>query len=136
MDLHFETGDLSGHTLTVDAPTFERILLNLVDNACKYASGSADCRLHIAAAILPGRRPILEVKVRDRGPGIPDRDRRRVFLPFHRSRRDADGPQSGLGLGLALARGLARGLGGDLALGREGPDGAEFRLTLPAQARP
>jgi len=132
MTLLVEESNLAGSAVRIDIPTFERILLNLVDNACKYAAAGVDRRLHVSARTIPGRKPVLEVRVRDHGPGIPDRDRRRVFHAFHRARRDADGPQSGLGLGLALARGLARGLGGELTLVKDLTDGAEFRLTVPA----
>lgn len=133
MSLDVELSGLEGAEIAVDAPTLERILLNLVDNACKYASGGSDDRLHLSARLLPGRRCMLEIRIRDHGPGIPAAERRKIFLPFHRTRRDAEGSQSGLGLGLALARGLARGLGGELALVRDPTDGAEFRLNLPCR---
>lgn len=121
----------SGVRVHADAQTVERILLNLVDNACKYARESSDQRIHLAVGIAgrPGRRQ-LEIRVRDHGPGVPRRERKRVFRAFHRSKRDAQGPQSGLGLGLALARGLARELGGDLDLLRPTGGGAELRLLL------
>jgi signal transduction histidine kinase len=119
--------------VSADQQTVERIMLNLVDNACKYAADAADRRVHLRAGSLArAGRAYLELRVRDHGPGIPPVDAARIFKPFQRARRDAGAPRSGLGLGLALARGLARELGGDLALGRpEGP-GAEFVVTLPA----
>lgn len=118
-----------------DAATVERILLNLVDNACKYAGAAADRRIHVTARVLerPFRPVALEVRVRDHGPGIPRTERRQVFRPFHRARRDAEGPQSGLGLGLALSRGLARELGGELELSWDQPGGAELKLLVPAE---
>jgi signal transduction histidine kinase len=121
--------------VSADAATVERILLNLVDNACKYAGASADRRIHVTARALvrPLRPLVLEVRVRDHGPGIPRAERRQVFRPFHRARRDAEGPQSGLGLGLALSRGLARELGGELELAWDQPGGAELRLLVPAE---
>jgi len=127
--------------LVVDAPgaadlrvaaeprTVERILLNLVENACKYASDALDRRLHLQ--VRPGGSTTVSMTLRDHGPGIPRAERRRIFQPFHRAHRDADGPKSGLGLGLALARGLARGMGGDLVLARGGGGGAAFELVLP-----
>jgi signal transduction histidine kinase len=77
-------------------------------------------------------RAAVEVVFTDHGPGVPRGERSRIFEPFHRARRDAHGPKSGLGLGLALARGLARGLGGNLECQRPEESGAAFRLVIPA----
>src|SRR6185312_898139 len=96
--------------VAADQRTIERILVNLVDNACKYAAHADDRRIHLTVAAADRA---VRFTIRDHGPGVPRADHRRVFQPFHRARRDAEGPQSGLGLGLALARGLARSLGGD-----------------------
>jgi signal transduction histidine kinase len=129
MDLAADTAPADGALVAADPRTVERILLNLVDNACKYASDSADRRLHLTAR---SGGDGVEISLRDHGPGVPRGEQARIFEPFHRARRDAQGPKAGLGLGLALARGLARELGGDLRLATPPGDGAEFRLTLPA----
>jgi signal transduction histidine kinase len=129
MTLETRVEGLEGRELRADPRTVERILLNLVDNSCKYAAGAADRRIHVTASVSGGQA---RVAVRDHGPGVPGSEHRRVFRAFHRARRDAQGPESGLGLGLALARGLARQLGGDLRLSRGVSDGAEFTLILPA----
>jgi len=107
-----------------DRDAVERILFNLVDNACKYASSGADRRLHL---VVEGA----SVAVRDHGPGIARDTVGKLFRPFSRGALDAAGGPPGVGLGLALSRRLARGMGGDLSVGRIGPDGAEFVLTLP-----
>jgi signal transduction histidine kinase len=118
---------------SADIQTVERILLNLVDNACKYASEARDRRLHLTAvSTVFNGHPALELRVRDHGPGIPPREARRIFKPFSRARRESNGPKSGLGLGLALSRGLARELGGDLHFVPPADGGAEFVLRLPA----
>jgi len=114
-----------------DPESVERVLLNLVDNACKYASQAADRHIHVRARVAAMR---LRVTVSDHGPGVPWAERRRIFAPFRRARRDEDGPNPGLGLGLALARGLARKGGGDLRLLRTKPPGATFELSLPVVA--
>ena len=107
----------------VDVASVEQILLNLVDNACKYAPGQP---LHLSSR-RSGRHAVL--RLRDHGPGIDPRDRRRIFRPFHRSAARAAGSAPGVGLGLALSRRLARQMGGDLRLaGSE--EGASFELWL------
>ena len=117
-------------SVQADATTIERILVNLVDNACKYASEGE--RIEIVGRLVgAGARVRCEVWVRDFGPGVAANESARIFQPFHRARRHAESPNPGLGLGLALARGLAREMGGDLILGRaeHGP-GAVFCLKL------
>jgi signal transduction histidine kinase len=118
----------SGSRLETDITVVDRILSNLVDNAAKYARGAGDRRIHVQAA-LNGTH--LEIAVRDHGPGLPPRALKRLFRPFSKSAHDAAGSAPGIGLGLALSRRLARALGGDLELNRNGADGACFRFTLP-----
>lgn len=128
MDLVIDHGAGAGVSTSADTATIERILTNLVENSTKYAAEASDRRLHLAFS---RRGSSLEIRYRDHGPGIPRSEEGRVFQPFHRAERDADGPTPGLGLGLALSRGLARELGGDLRLIHESGEGAEFLLVLP-----
>lgn len=118
--------------LSTDASVVEQILVNLVDNAAKYARGAEDRRIHLDLEA-DGMR--LSLSVRDHGPGLPRRAVRRLFRPFSKSALDAAQSAPGVGLGLALSRRLARALGGDLRLQRNGPDGARFVLTLPIESR-
>lgn len=113
--------------LHADPRSVERILLNLVDNACKYAGGP-DRRLHLRARADAAR---LTIELADHGPGVPDSDAARIFQPFERGRSAEHQSEPGLGLGLALSRGIAAELGGDLTLAREREFGAVFRLVLP-----
>ena len=110
-----------------DPEVVERILSNLADNACKYASEAEDRRLLLRVA--SGGRGV-ELRFRDHGPGVAGADRHAIFGAFSRGRHDDAIP--GLGLGLALARALAREMGGDLRLGSTPGPGAEFVLSLPA----
>lgn len=118
--------------LSTDPGAVEQILLNLVDNACKYAGSAEDRRIHIIPVSAGGQ---LAVTVRDHGPGLGNARERRLFTPFHRGAREAAGNAPGVGLGLALSRRLARSLGGDLRIDRNvaGANGAAFRLTLPVR---
>jgi signal transduction histidine kinase len=112
----------------VDRSAVEQILLNLVDNACKYASRSTPPRIDVRLEASPGRAL---VRVSDHGPGLSAAERRRLFQPFSKSDRDAANSAPGIGLGLALSRRLARAQGGDLALDAAGAGGAVFLLSLP-----
>lgn len=119
-------GDLTTPVET-DPGTLERILYNLVDNACKYAGESADRRIHLVARSRGGE---VVLSVRDHGPGVPDGETSSVFRAFTRGSVHAHGSTPGLGLGLAICRSLAKDLGGDLKLVRA-REGAEFALRLP-----
>jgi signal transduction histidine kinase len=112
----------------VDRAAVEQVLLNLVDNACKYAAVSTPARIHVALET-SGDRAV--VRVSDHGPGISRSDRRRLFQPFSKSDREAANSAPGIGLGLALSRRLARAQGGDLSLDARGDGGAVFVLSLP-----
>jgi signal transduction histidine kinase len=112
----------------VDRSAVEQVLLNLVDNACKYASRSTPPRIDVHLETQAGRAL---VRVSDHGPGLSAAERRRLFQPFSKSDRDAANSAPGIGLGLALSRRLARAQGGDLALDATGAEGAAFVLSLP-----
>ena len=120
-----EEGDA---TLTTDAEAVGQILLNLVENACKYGRSERDPAIEIGATADPAW---IELSVRDHGPGIPPEAAPRLFLPFERGHDHGDEPIRGLGLGLALSRGLARDLGGSLELEHPSDGGARFLLRLP-----
>ena len=121
--------DLAGRALTTDVDAVQQILLNLVDNACKYAADATPAEIAIEVAE-HGRR--VELTVRDHGPGIAPELASAVFEPFERGARNGDA-RPGVGLGLALARGLARDLGGELLLRAplDGGRGAALVVVLP-----
>ena len=115
--------------LKADTAAVEHVLFNLIDNAAKYAAGGNPPVVSIALMDRPGE---VAIRVRDHGPGIPSKERRKIFRAFHKSAREAAETKPGVGLGLALSRRLARSLGGDLVY-EEPSDGggACFTLTLP-----
>jgi signal transduction histidine kinase len=76
----------------------------------------------------------LEFVVEDRGPGIPESERERVFEPYVRLETSRARHTGGSGLGLAIARAIARGHGGDVAL--ESREGGGLRAVLRFPRRP
>jgi two-component system phosphate regulon sensor histidine kinase PhoR len=102
-------------------------LLNVLDNARKYAAGGG--RIAVATSEAAGA---FAIAVRDFGPGVPDDERETIFDRFRRGARHAHGAVPGVGLGLHLARQIARRHGGELCCARptDGP-GALFTFTLP-----
>ena len=99
-----------------------RLLVNLVDNALKFA-GAAE----IEVQALPAG---LAIRVLDRGPGIPQEALEAVLQPFTRLETSRNRDTGGTGLGLAIAQQLAQALGGRLLLGPREGGGLEARLEL------
>ncbi len=93
-------------TVRTDVSAVEQIVANLVDNACKYAAGAEDRRIHVQ---VQADARWLRLRVTDHGPGVAADVVGRLFRPFHRSAQDAANSAPGVGLGLALSRRLARG---------------------------
>ena len=113
--------------VTTDRDAFEQIVINLLDNACKYAAEGGEILVTLQKRESAG----VEVRVADRGPGVPIRHRERIFDKFHRVDDALTAEKSGAGLGLSIARQLARGLGGELRYAPRAGSGAEFILELP-----
>jgi len=113
--------------VVTDRDACGQIVLNLLDNAAKYAAAGGVVRVELVAR--PGGGAV--VRVLDRGPGVPPEHRERVFEKFHRVDNTLTAEQGGTGLGLSIARQLARGLGGDLRLEPRPGGGAAFLLELP-----
>jgi two-component system sensor histidine kinase KdpD len=102
-----------------------RILVNLLENAAKYSPQAQPIELSVAR---DGDELVLAVS--DRGPGIAEEQRERVFAPFVRLGEVPD--EGGSGLGLAIARGLARAQGGEVRYRSRAGGGSVFELRLPA----
>ncbi|MFE1027904.1 ATP-binding protein [Streptomyces sp. NPDC058818] len=115
--------------VAVDAGLLERSMANLVENAVKYSP--AGRTVLVAASALADR---VEVRVVDRGPGVPDEAKDRIFEPFQRY---GDAPRgAGVGLGLAVARGFAEAMGGTLNAEDTPGGGLTMVLTLRAAGLP
>ncbi|GLF97015.1 DUF4118 domain-containing protein [Streptomyces yaizuensis] len=114
----------------VDPGLLERAVANIVENAVTHNPGHEP--VLVSASALADR---VEVRVVDRGPGLPDEAKERIFAP---SRRHGDGPSgAGAGLGLAVARGLTEAMGA--TLNAEDTPGGGLTLVLsllPATAGP
>lgn len=114
--------------VTTDRDALEQIVLNLLDNAAKYAADGDEV---VVALVARGSGGGAELRVKDRGPGVSVEHRERIFEKFHRVDDTLTAEKGGAGLGLSIARQLARGLGGELRYEARQGGGAEFVLELP-----
>ncbi|MER6098129.1 sensor histidine kinase KdpD [Streptomyces sp. NPDC001728] len=111
----------------VDKGLLERAVANIVENAVKYSPEGVP--VAVAASTLGNR---VELRVVDRGPGVPDEAKDGIFEPFQRF---GDAPRgSGVGLGLAVARGFVEAMGG--TLGAEDTPGGGLTMVLTLRAAP
>lgn len=112
----------------LDEVLFEQLVLNLIDNACKYTPPGTAIRISGRAE---GGRVVMEVA--DRGPGIPPGRETAIFDKFVR------GPatrEHGFGLGLAICRAIAVAHGGAIGVENRPGGGAIFRVSIPLGAGP
>ena len=127
---------LADHRVTTDLPAdlpllradfvlLEQVLVNLLENAARYAPAGTPVEIVARAGA-----DALLVEVCDRGPGIPPDEAARIFDRFYRALNAP--PGKGVGLGLAVAKGFVEAMGGTItAIDRQG-GGTVFRLSFPA----
>jgi two-component system sensor histidine kinase KdpD len=107
----------------VDGAQIERVIVNMLENALKFASPGSPVEVRVS-----GEGGELRISVRDRGPGVAPEDLERIFEPFEQG----DGAGSGSGLGLAIASGFAQANGGRVWAEPAPGGGAVFTLAVPA----
>ncbi|MFI5314561.1 MAG: ATP-binding protein [Myxococcota bacterium] len=108
-----------------DPTLLRRLIRNLLENARRHARG-AEVEIDVSNHS-PGRA---RIAVADRGPGVPDSERERIFEPFYRPAGASESRDGSFGVGLALVRQIARHHGGNArCLGREG-GGTVFEVAL------
>jgi len=108
-----------------DRDRLQQVLLNLVDNAVKYAAPGS---VRVRAKTVDGSARIV---VTDEGPGIAFADQERIFEKFYRGDPKLVRSPSGTGLGLYISRELVRRMGGNLVLTSRPGAGATFTVELP-----
>lgn len=113
--------------INADGVLLEQVVINLLENALKYAPAGTPIDLSASA----GDREIV-VEVADRGPGLPPGEEGRIFEKFYRLQPDREG---GVGLGLTICRGIVDAHGGRILAENRVGRGALFRFTIPVTER-
>jgi PAS domain S-box-containing protein len=117
--------------MATDRRSLERIVAELVNNACKYTNPEGS--IHVQAALTEDER--LQLAFRNSGPQIPPEELPRIFEKFYRIPSADPWQQGGTGLGLALVQKLVEQLYGHIAV-HSFPEYTEFIVTLPTLAEP
>ena len=125
--LSLERAAAARRRAAADPEALKQVLLNLLSNAEKYSAE----RKEIAVTIARTSASVL-ITVRDRGIGIPEKDRERVFREFYRVDDSLSSGVQGTGLGLTIARRIARDHGGDVTCAPRDGGGTDFMVRLPA----
>jgi two-component system sensor histidine kinase KdpD len=113
-----------------DPALLERAVANLVDNALNWSPPDRPVRVE---AGMGGDR--IDLRVVDRGPGIPAGQREAVFQPFQRLGDGGSATREGVGLGLAVAKGFVEAMGGELTLEDTPGGGVTAIISLPVDER-
>jgi two-component system, OmpR family, sensor histidine kinase KdpD len=108
-----------------DPAIMERVVANVTANALRYSPPGSSPLLTASA-----RGDRVELRVVDRGPGVPEHDRERMFLPFERL--GERGGTTSVGLGLAVSRGLTEAMGGTLRPEQTPGGGLTMIISMPA----
>lgn len=118
--------DLVAH---VDDGAWHQMLINLLDNAVKY--GPRGQRIGVSLRAAKDKRGTVELAVEDQGPGVPARERSRIFDSYHRLGQGREAAVAGTGIGLAVVHDLACQHGGSVRVETADGGGARFVVSLP-----
>jgi len=123
--IKIEPGQIEESTFDADAVT--QIVVNLLDNAIKYARDAEDKTITVRTKT---DEQFTVIEVEDHGPGVPHRQRNKIFEQFYRSAAEATRETTGTGLGLALVKKFAEAHNGFVEIISAKPTGAIFRVAL------
>ncbi|MBC7229838.1 MAG: PAS domain-containing protein [Actinobacteria bacterium] len=114
--------------VSVDVWRIHQVLENLIGNAIKFTPPGGEIEVSARLAEDPD---MVEMEVRDTGPGIPLEQQRKLFTMFYQIETDSTRSAGGLGLGLVISKGIVEGHGGRIWVESEPGRGSSFKFTLP-----
>jgi two-component system phosphate regulon sensor histidine kinase PhoR len=120
----------------IDENAITLLILNLVDNAVKYAAEGKALDVKVARAAGERGAPGVAIAFHDQGPGIPVDERERIFERFYRGRAVRGRPVRGSGIGLSLVKAIAEAHGGTVTVESTQGQGSTFTVWLPEASQP
>lgn len=121
-----DTEAADGIEVLADQSSLRQLVLNLLDNAVKFGPPGQHVRLAVTRSNGTAR-----LTVSDQGPGVPERERERIWEPYYRGDGEAIRAVGGSGIGLALVREIAGSFGGTTSVAAAPGGGAAFSVTIP-----
>jgi two-component system phosphate regulon sensor histidine kinase PhoR len=118
--------------VVIDADALSLAVMNLVDNALKYAQNGKQVTVSVTRLERPSG---VRLAVADRGPGIAADEQERIFDRFYRGKTASERPVRGSGIGLSLVKNIALAHGGDVTVTSTPGQGSTFSVTLPAAGK-
>ncbi len=113
-----------------DAVALQHAVQNLITNAVKYGTEGSNW-IGVSAVLIEEPAQQVEVRVADRGPGIPEDEQTHIFEPFYRGKRAVQDQVRGTGLGLTLVKQIVEAHGGTIHVESKPMLGSEFVIRLP-----
>jgi len=114
--------------VSVDVWRVHQVLENLIGNAIKFTPSGGAIEVSARRSAEPD---MVEIEVKDTGPGIPPREQERLFTMFYQVETDSTRSAGGLGLGLVISKGIVESHGGRIWVESEPGKGSSFKFTLP-----
>jgi two-component system OmpR family sensor kinase len=115
--------------VVTDEAALQKIVMNLVSNAVKFSPDDGE----VVVVMEPAQDGGVGIAVLDRGPGISEADRCRIFERFAQATEGTKGSTGGVGLGLYVSATLAEALGAKLEVAAREGGGSIFRLCVPSE---
>lgn len=116
----------------VDPDRIEQVIINLVNNATRFAAGTVEVRVE---EVVDSHDPRVRIVVEDDGPGIAEADKANLFKKFYRGQKSAQAGK-GTGLGLSIVRGIVESHGGHVSVDNRAEGGSRFCVELPRSPLP
>ncbi len=122
--------DLVYPVIEGDAIRIQQVILNLLDNACKYTQKGGRVNLKVIQKLNNDGNILTEVHVIDNGPGMSEEFQKKIFMPFTQERRTVSQGNQGTGLGLSICALLAENMGGHLSVDSRINEGSHFTFVF------
>jgi signal transduction histidine kinase len=119
---------LPEHQIHASRAQIQQVLINLLLNAIEALAGVSDRPRRIVLESVPAGPALVELRVRDNGPGIAAADRERIFDALYSTK------PHGTGVGLSISRAIVEAHGGRIECTAAEPHGALFRVVLPVRS--
>lgn len=131
-EIHTDVSIDASVSVRADRRLLRQVLLNLLSNAVKYSPPGETISIRVSDGDSDGGAAMVRITVCDRGPGIPEEHKERIFSEFYQIDQPRDIGLGGTGLGLALCRHLVTEQGGRIGVENLEGGGSRFWFTIPA----